>query len=743
MTERFFAHTKPGAPEAEWEPLHQHLGKVADLAARFAASFDAEEWARVAGLWHDLGKFSEAFQDYLRQTASPDSHTADSVAKTDHSTAGAQHAVANIEVLGHLLAYTIAGHHTGLLDGRSDRACLEARLQKPVEPWSAAPLEILDQRVEHLPKFLREKLADKKTRAFSLAFFTRMVFSCLVDADFLATEEFMDPGRAAGRPVWPDDILGRMELALDAHLAHLAPESPGAVDMERARVRGACLAAAKHRPGFFSLTVPTGGGKTLSSLAFALRHTLRNGLGRIIYVLPFTTIIEQNAKVFREALLSLKTLGVDDPVLEHHSNFDAGKETVSSRLATENWDAPLVVTTSVQFYESLFGNRTSHCRKLHNLTKSVIILDEAQTIPVDYLEPCLRALRELVAHYGSTVVLCTATQPAVHWRKDFPVGLDGVREIFPEPQKLYAALRRVEVVDLGNVEDAELCKRLRQEERLLCIVNTRSHARRIFELLGETEGHFHLSALMCPCHRSVVLDRIKKRLKTPEVCRVVSTQLIEAGVDIDFPVVYRSLAGIDSIAQAAGRCNRNGTLPGLGRTYLFRSEHVRSERFFAETANCARQVLSLHDDPMSLEAIEHYFRLYYWDQQARWDAKGILGEFHVTQEQAFPFLFDFATVGKTFKLIDDSGQPVIIPWDDEARALCKDLRSPWGSPDRGLLRRLQAYTVQVPTRVWRDHVGRSLELVRERYAVLISPEMQYSEHLGLRLDEGVAGILFG
>ena len=306
--------------------------------------------------------------------------------------------------------------------------------------------------------------------AHTVAFFVRMLFSCLVDADFLDTEQFMSPGRTAERPTWPADVIARMEQALDAHMTSVEPE-PTALNIERARVRESCLAAADGRPGLFSLTVPTGGGKTLSSLAFALRHARLHGLRRVIYVIPFTSIIEQNAAVFREVFRSAGH-ELADPVVEHHSSLDAGTETAASRLAAENWEAPLVVTTSVQFYESLFAARTSLCRKLHNLAKSIIILDEAQTLPVDYLEPCLLVLRELTTHYGSTVVLCTATQPAIQRRDDFSIGLDDVQEIIPDHRQLYANLKRVTVEDLGRVEDKPLSEQITQNDQVLCIVNS-------------------------------------------------------------------------------------------------------------------------------------------------------------------------------------------------------------------------------------------------------------------------------
>ncbi|HUP47811.1 MAG TPA: CRISPR-associated endonuclease Cas3'' [Thermoanaerobaculia bacterium] len=738
---RHYAHTLPGAaPEAGWQPLEEHLRNVGELAARFASAFAAAEWGRYAGLWHDLGKYSEAFQSYLRIASSEDPHVAETVGRIDHSTAGAQHAASAVEVLGHLLAYAISGHHGGLPDGRSGGPCLERRLEKHIEDWGDAPSSLTTCPGLEPPSALLHAL--RTGNAFSIAFFTRMVFSCLVDADFLDTERFMAPAKATARGEWQRDALARMEDALDSHIASLEV-APTEVNANREKVRDACLAAATIEPGLFSLTVPTGGGKTLSSLAFALRHAVVHGLTRVVYVVPFTTIIEQNADVFRRALAGADGAEATDFVVEHHSNLDVGQETAMSRLATENWDSPLVVTTSVQFYESLFARKTSRCRKLHNLARSVIVLDEVQTLPVDFLHPCLRALRELATHYGASVVLCTATQPAVHLRQDFPIGLENVREIVPNPQALYESLRRVDVRDLGPLGDEELASRLRTHDRVLCIVNTRRHAIDLFRALGEEpEGHFHLSALMCPEHRTEVLGDIRARLDSRKTCRVVSTQLIEAGVDIDFPVVFRSLAGLDSLAQAAGRCNRNGSLHGRGTTFVFRSQHSLEEAFLRQTANAAEQVLPLYDaDPLSLEAVEHYFRLYYWDRSSRWDAKRILDEFQLLrQDRSLPFSFGFAAVAERFRLIDKLGEPVIIPWGDTGRRLVAELRDPRRTPDRGLLRRLQRFTVEARRKEWEANMHGAIELVADRFPVLVDSSC-YSEQAGLSLPDPLSSFL--
>jgi len=734
MKDEYYAHSIKEKPPQDWHRLGDHLKLVAELARTFADDFHAGDWGYLAGLWHDIGKYSKEFQDYLRKGNDIDAHIEITPGRVDHSSAGAHHAVRMASILGHLLAYAVAGHHSGLMNGRDTETCQEARLNKTVHPW--------EHGLQFLPKFTGiEPPMFLKKDAFSIAFFIRMVFSCLVDADFLDTEAFMNPQQTALREKWSNKVLEQMDEALTEFIRKLNPEDT-LVNRQRALVREACLIAAEEKPGLFSLSVPTGGGKTLASLAFALRHALRHGLRRVIYVIPLTSIIEQNADVFREALRSVTNRLGRDVVLEHHSNLDPEKETAINRLAAENWDAPLIVTTSVQFYESLFANRTSRCRKLHRLAHSVIILDEAQTLPVDYLKPCLRVLHELTTNYGASIVICTATQPAIEKREGFEIGLQKSFEIIPNPVELYNQLQRVRVEDIGSQSNEELCRRLLAEPQVLCVVNTRLHARRLFETMGPGDGHFHLSGNMCAAHRVEKLKQIREHLVEGRVCRLVSTQVIEAGVDVDFPVVYRSLAGLDSIAQAAGRCNRNGRLPEHGRTYIFRSKHTKSERFFADTAQCAGQILSLYRDPMDLEAIRHYFRLYYWDQSVRWDEKRIMDNFSLINEQAFPFNFGFARTAEAFQLIDDANAcPVIIPWREEGRRLCERLR---GMPDPTLeiLRQLQRFVVQIPRRLWERHAGTDIQLVHHGISVLISPEIYYSEDTGLYLEAEEPGAIF-
>ena len=726
--------------EFKYHNLIEHLRGTANRAREFASALGAEEWAYLAGLWHDLGKYSDEFQAYIRQENGIEAHIENVSGRVDHSTAGAQHAIREINMLGHLLSYIIAGHHSGLLDGRSEFACQEDRLKKRIFSWPGAPSDILHMRFLNIPDYLRKALGKKD--GFVVSFFVRMIFSCLTDADFLDTERFMNPDKAELRTSLPDDVLARMEQALNGYIQKFA-EDDAPVNSDRASVRQACLTEAQRPPGFFSLTVPTGGGKTLSSLAFALRHAQLHGLNRIIYIVPFTTIIEQNADEFRKVMRRVSGISGDRLVIEHHSNFDPDKETAHSRLACENWDAPMVVTTSVQFYESLFNNRTSACRKLHNLARAVIILDEAQTIPVEYLQPSLKVLNELVVNYGATVVLCTATQPAVHKRTDFSIGIENVREIISEPQKLYQRLKRVTVENMGLQKDRDLVSLLQQEEQVLCIVNTRGHARSLMKAMGNDEGHFHLSALMCPAHRTQTLDAIRQRLAHGLRCRVVSTQLIEAGVDVDFPVVFRSMAGLASIAQAAGRCNRNGRLLEKGRVFIFRSEHQDRERFLADTANCAAQVLDMKgDDLLELETIEQYFKLYYWDQVGRWDAKNISRSFNLVQDKAFPFLLDFARVARDFHIIAENTRPVIIPWGGAGADLCARLRFLSGL-NRDIARLLQRYTVQIHTRLWAEQLNRTIKPVFEgSTGILMSLQQNYSNIFGLHLDDPLGDAIF-
>lgn len=771
-----FAHTHPISNRLEdWEPIftpfgpeppqcrqrecshcqslspsHGHLNKVAFWSGRFAQAMhppcsaegtNAWEWGYAGGLWHDLGKFPFEWQAYLKQKGQRDLENDERTQTVDHSTAGGQHAVQTAPLFGHLLAFPIMGHHSGLPNATGEPGSLEQRLQKVVPDFTSAPRTVLSWP----PPQSVASLAKRELNPFSAAFFTRMLFSCLVDADFLATEAFMAPERTALRAPSSQSLLPKMLEALQAHLARFGPPTTP-VDEARDTVYRHALAAADHPAGFFSLTVPTGGGKTLSSLAFALKHAIRNGQQRIIYVIPFTSIIEQNAAVFRNVF---RTIQHDFPiVLEHHSNLSPEKETQESRLAAENWDAPLVVTTAVQFYESLFAARSSQCRKLHHIANAVVILDEVQCLPVDYLKPCLQALKELVEGYHTSILLCTATPPAIHHTPTFPVGLPPAHEIIPNPKALFASLKRVEVIRRGPLSDTQIAEELLALPQVLAIVNTRRHAQELFRRLPANEAHAHLSALMCPAHRREVLQNVRQRLSAGLPVRLISTQLIEAGVDVDFPCVYRSMAGIDSIGQAAGRCNRNGTLNlrgQLGQLHLFQSEHQRSEAYFRDTTNAAAEILALHPDPLDLKAVNHFFTLYYHrhtpPNAPRWDTKAICSQFKFTQNRALPFFFQFRTAAERFRLIEEDQVPILIPYNEEARTLIDQLRNEAVPLHRSLLRALQSYAV--PLRRSEFELNRrNFEAVRqEQFHILISPESHYSPHFGLNFQNDAHLIL--
>lgn len=731
----FFAHTVPDRPTSEWERLEDHLDCVAQTAGRFADQLNSREWGYTAGLWHDIGKFSAEFQAYLHHENGFEAHLEQYVGRVDHSTAGAQHAAQCLGPTGRIHAYCIAGHHAGLADAAAESATssLENRLAKDIPDYSAAPAELLAKPdLPNPPLTLTH--GDPQRAAFQLALFTRMLFSCLVDADFLATEEFMSRDRSRLRPS-DNNRLSAMQAALDAHLDSL-PQSPSVVGQARREVLSACRNAAEQSPGLFSLTVPTGGGKTLSSLAFALRHANRHGLRRVIYAIPFTSIIEQTAGVFRDVLRDMP-----DVVLEHHSSVDPEQESVQSRLAAENWDAPLVVTTNVQLFESLYAARTSRCRKLHNIAGGVIVLDEVQTIPVELLEPTLAVIRELVADYGCSIVLCTATQPAIVRSDGFDIGLDGVREIVPEPAELYERLKRVRVCSLGRTTDDKLVEQLQPHSQFLCIVNTRPHASRLFDRIRESassdNGVFHLSTFMCGQHRADVLDTIRHRLKDGRPCRVISTQLIESGVDVDFPVVFRALTGIDSIAQAAGRCNREGTRE-TGDVFVFEPTDVRLRGYLRTTAETTSELIAGIDaddlDLLELEIVQRYFELHYarhcGGQRRKgdgWDSRDVMPCFPAPPSKLH---FNFRTAAERFRWIDDATETVFVPYEGGAE-LIEQLRD--DGPSRTLMRRLQRYSVGLYERVFNSMIGADIEHLDSGYAVLVN-ESCYDNDTGFRFD---------
>ncbi|MBP8087309.1 MAG: CRISPR-associated endonuclease Cas3'' [Polaromonas sp.] len=704
----FYAHSSDSTDRADWQLLSEHLSSVGRLAEQNAAFFDGKSLAQVAGLLHDLGKYTDEFQRRL----------SGDYGKVDHSTWGARIACERYGPLGKLLAYGIAGHHAGLANGREpgERTALNDRLRAQLP--TLLPVwrdELLLPTEGSLTPPASFQVSQGRSQ-FQLAFLGRMIFSCLVDADFLDTEAYyhkIEQRKALRGGAQPSLIELRAQL--DAYLATFSPNS--VVNSLRAQILTVVRSRATLAPGLFSLTVPTGGGKTLASLAFALDHAITHGLRRVIFVIPFTSIVEQNAAVFRQALGDLGTA-----VLEHHSAFvddksQARESREKIKLAMENWDAPIVVTTAVQFFESLFAARPSACRKLHNISSSVVVLDEAQTLPLKLLRPCVSALAELALNYKVSAVLCTATQPALQ-APEFVGGLQNVRELAPEPSRLFAALKRVHVRHVGLLSDDALAGQLAERDQVLCIVNNRRHARALYEAIAEHPGARHLTTLMCAKHRSQVLAEVRLLLKAGKPCRLVATSLIEAGVDVDFPAVLRAEAGLDSIAQAAGRCNREGKrAPADSAVMIFATENLdwAPPPELKQFAQAAREVLRLHgDDPLGLGAIERYFRLLYWQKGPQeLDAHNLLGQIEDGKLDGLPF----EMLATKFRMIDSVQMPVIIAFDQDAQSALRELEFAEGCAS--IARRLQPYLVQVPRQAY--------EALRQAGAIQAVGEKRYGE----------------
>ena len=692
------------------QTVSQHLESTAELCGRFAMPFDAEKLGRLIGLAHDIGKYADAFQRRLQGDNQ----------MVDHSTAGAYECFRQGQTAA---AFCIAGHHGGLPDGgirgdNPDLPTLWGRMNRAIngklEPYAPWKQEV------SLPSASIPAFAGKN--ALDAFFFTRMLYSCLVDADFLDTERFMEK---EAPPRGNDVPMETLYRRLEQYISGWFPPK-GEVNSLRCAVLEQCIRqGSTQKPGLFTITVPTGGGKTVSSLAFALRHTCVYRKTRIIYVIPYTSIIEQTADIFRSIL------GAEN-VLEHHSgllyNTDpfsaATPETEKQMRATENWDMPVIVTTAVQFFESLYANHSSQCRKLHNIANSVIIFDEAQMLPLPYLRPCVSAIAQLTAHYGVTAVLCTATQPALS--PLFQEFLPGcvIPELCEESIIRSPIFQRVQFQKAGRLSWKELHQRLRGTEQVLCIVNSRKNARLVFEGI-QGDGGYHLSTLMTPLHRKAVLSEIRQRLKDGLPCRVVSTSLIEAGVDVDFPSVFREEAGLDSILQAAGRCNREGNRPtSESIVTIFQAETAPPQMFSAAIA-AGQETMERYEDLSDPEAVACYFH-------ALLDLKGQKAQ---DQKDILPRIakgdFPFRTIAERFRLIEQGTRTVYIPIRDGER-LVERLRQ--GERFRQLFRELGQYGVSVYSQQFRTlDEGGVLELLEDGSAILTDLSL-YSNETGLTFD---------
>jgi CRISPR-associated endonuclease/helicase Cas3 len=726
MNSRAIAHRR--VSDGATHDLEDHLRAAALLAERFAGAWGASETAALAALWHDLGKYAPEFQAMI-SASDPDAHLENVLKgprqRVNHSSAGALWAMERFRGsgFGRLLAYPIAGHHSGLADwvgengrtGLKDRLADRSHLERTLR--ANPPRAILEA---PLPSTGIPEGADA-------SLWVRMFASALFDADFLDAEAFFEPTVPPGRADWP--ALSSLLPKLDAHLAKTsAAAEPTSVNRLRADVLLACRTAAAHPPDLFSLTVPTGGGKTLSSLAFALAHARAHGLRRVIYAIPFTSIIEQTAQVFREAV------GVD-AVLEHHSALGPrpDAETARSRLAGENWDAPLIVTTTVRLFESLFANRTSQLRKLHNLAASVLVLDEAQALPPGVLRPVTAVLDQLVKHYHCSVVLCTATQPAlgkVFRRLPQPV------EIAPNPEALFRALERVDITmpALGERQGwDEIAGEIANSPQALAIVNTRRDCRNLHGRLPA--GAIHLSTWQCAAHRQILFRRMRRRLAAGDELRVISTSLVEAGVDLDFPVVFRAMSGLDSLAQAAGRCNRNGRLD-RGRFVVFRPEGARAWGHIAQAIEAAEATLRYHGKrPFDPAAFERFFDELYWakgeEALDQYRIAQLLGLGAEERRDGDPLDFRYRTAAQRFRMIEDDQETLVVPYDGAARAAIEALRR--DGPDRHLLRRLQPFTVPV-VKAAMSRLRAALALEDMDGVTVLTNEELYRPDVGLDLD---------
>ncbi len=740
---KYFAHSGNKPDGGDWQTLPEHLLAVAELAGTMAAPLGLDRAARLAGLLHDLGKYTEPFQQRLRGGL-----------PVDHSTAGAA-AIMALRLQGsdgrvaEQVAYCILGHHAGLPDRLNDtESCFEARLKRFDRDPSLLPDPVWRDEIRlDTVGLLPPSFTPGTHPPFQLSVIARMIFSCLVDADFKDTERYyrglgaIEPDRA-----WPafQDMLPDFIARFDAYLAGRA-----GTDTDLNRLRGEILAHVRARSnetrGLFTLTVPTGGGKTLTSLGFALDHALKMGHSRIIYAIPFTSIIDQTADIFR------RVLG-DDVVLEHHSAIEedeavARHEWPTSRnklkLAMEDWAAPIVVTTNVQFFESLFAARTSRARKLHNIAGSIIILDEAQTIPRPLLKPCVRMLDSLARLFGCTIVLCTATQPALGktgpgGEPGFPDGLDldPGRELAPDPEELAGRLRRARIVPGGERDNDALVKALEGEPQALVIVNSRKHALELYRQAQQAglDGLVHLTTRQCAAHRREILRGVCGRLKDGQPCRVVATSLIEAGVDVDFPKVWRAEAGWDQVMQAAGRCNREGKRPLEDSivTVFSAPDYPPPREIKSLIGDTTRALKDFQGNTQSLEAIRKFFGEVYWRAGPELDQKEILPAFKFGGSGTD---FAFREVGQKFRMIESDMVPVIVPWDEKAKDAVDKLRID-KIPSGLIARKLQTYVVQVPKKarellVHYGHVAFESPTLRADQFAVLQAESLYDPEVGL------------
>jgi len=686
-----------------------HAEGVAELASAFSREFGLPNWGKILGLLHDRGKEKTDFQRFIRINSGLDI-SAGKYSDKNHSHIGAILIENKYPDSFHLMSNAIAGHHRGLYDHDT----LELLLKKHI------PCEVNTE----LPDIAPEK-PSMKLLPTDISHLTRMLFSCLTDADYLDTERFMKPEDYISRTNSTE--LTELKVRLDKWLLRFNAAPDTELNRIRTKINNICYSKSNVPCGFYELSVPTGGGKTISSMVWAINHAISKGKKRIIIAIPYTSIIVQTAEVMREIF------GAEN-VLEHHSVVDENKLSHKNKLAAENWDAPIVVTTNVQLFESIFANSPGKCRKLHSLSNSVVILDEVQNMPLSHLQPIVEALDSYVRLFGLSVLLCTASQPTLTGEHKglgttmFHGLTDNIGQIIPSSLHLHEKLRRTTIEmpkALSNME--ETAQKISSHNQVLCIVNTRRIALELYKLLPPDESTIHLSRMMCPKHIQETLCHMKTLLKSGEgqTVRVISTQLIEAGVDIDFPIVYRQLAGLDSILQAAGRCNREG-LKKEGVTQVFELDNFRAPGLIGYATDAMREMLSLSPDSdwQSPDTMAAYFHILY-SKMPSFDKEGII---NLTKN---PRNIPFETVARKFRLIDESGTPVIINFGDSPN-LVNTLHK-YG-PSKNLTKALGLYSVTI-----RQHLFNKLHkagIIEEPWEgfYFIPLKEQYDEKTGLKTD---------
>jgi len=722
----FYAHSLKGQPPEKWQPLEEHLKNVAEQAASFASEFGGEKWAYLAGLWHDLGKYNTSFQKYMFENGP----------QVEHAVVGGRYVTQfDDPSRKFVLQVIITCHHTGLQNNERVKERIKNAFHLLQETIDNVPGDLLNRHLPYFPRWLKPPFRTQEDIRH-LEFWIRMLHSCLVDADWLDAEK-RNLSAMGKRPEFPElsVLRDKLDQYIDSKVAKAKKENWTQVNRQREIVLKACRNAANEKPGFFSLTVPTGGGKTYAAMSFALNHAVTNDMRRVIVVIPYTSIISQNAKVYSDVF-------GQHNVIEHHTNLSPERDTEWNRLATENWDAPIIVTTNVQFFESLFARKNSKLRKIHNIPRSVIILDEVQCLPPALLYPILDGLKELQQHYGCSIVLSTATQPALNKNDVLKEGLIDVQEIIPDTVSLVRNLNRVNVEwKLDEItEYGELARQIIDEgiKKVLIVTHKRKDARTMTQFLPSDT--YHLSAAMCPAHKQDVIDKVSEEMKVKnanKVVRLVSTQLIEAGVDIDFPVVFRALAGLDSLSQTAGRCNREGKLVERGRFVVFCAPTEpppgilrigKDITFTLINSKGSKNVVwdkNGYPDLTRPENYQTYFWRFYSNQKL--DAAGV---------QTCRERFNFADVADNFRMIDNETYSVVVPYKN-AYDLLKNIRRK-EFPSRDDYRALQPYIVQVYKEdfVRLIQAGAIEPLFENSFYYLTPPyERLYDKKFGLIVEE--------